>query len=916
MPHCLPDGYINQTMLMGEIKADKNQTLPVWLFVYTLLIGFAVKVVMLCPGIFKPYPFKHGYEPELTEQLKYIATCTCSAGENKCTVLRNLIGVISCMPRDCRCRYHVIFTDEGHRADQKAMWHKLCNLLVAIPNFGGSSYEENVMQFSQMWTEETKKLDLHKLDDSGSKVIEQSIMDRISGKAVVRKLKREAGWATMEAGVLAGLEAACDGLETSLREKKSTKLNVHRDDCADWSPRDRASLPLRMHYLARAKPIEDERTVPAQHVAPGTWYYKVPPDARIEDWLELRAQAMEYVYAIDNQDEMDFNVPLRTSRGKAGGLNFSENYLTVFSERPENLYGDDRDDAPCLFSICDARHQFQQDFFHTTLPYFFTEEGDLNTNVAFTQCPQHFHEMQDKLDYLDNNNAAFFRLNCMIRNCCGGVSSCGTNGTWMIKHRDNSTVWEAEKKRVRDIDRRRRAHVIERRVFHESCKVEDTASSLQAVLLGRRSQFINRRLSYGMAKDPENYLAAVQRWAEGGVVLSLQTFLSCHRGVYMVWMTFIFFLIFVASLIRLVSRANTSWLVVELGWVTQDVMDSFTDPAIQTMLGWAQHWVASEYLRMHPQIMEDYVVMFFQFVVWLGMLVLTMVIVWAVTLSAKCCRRRCCLFPDEMRWWARLLVSMDNLTYFFWFWTSFFWIGFNYYSVFARKRYHFSAEGMFGFMLFVNILNWGMTIASAMRYQLEESMESNEVIFLTLDNVWRSTQLFYITAPLLAYSIIEGIRDYLRYQFYGEDISFWSGGDRGAMSKDLVKYWTLLLIFGAIIAWIYYFAFGGMQHQGAISACLIVTIIAMDVLHPCAYLWVGNAKLTREEVNKMSWYQCLTSSRWWARRLYAVILNPAMTGILRWFNPAWQLSMPFICLWLPYLGVSQAFTSLGMNTQR
>ena len=65
-------------------------------------------------------------------------------------------------------------------------------------------------------------------------------------------------------------------------------------------------------------------------------------------------------------------------------------------------------------------------------------------------------------------------------------------------------------------------------VFHLA---EDTASSLQTVLRGRRSQFINRRLSYGMAKNPVDYLAAVQRWAEGGVVLSLQTFFSCHKGI-------------------------------------------------------------------------------------------------------------------------------------------------------------------------------------------------------------------------------------------------------------------------------------------------------------------------------------------------------------------------------------------------
>lgn len=34
--------------------------------------------------------------------------------------------------------------------------------------------------------------------------------------------------------------------------------------------------------------------------------------------------------------------------------------------------------------------------------------------------------------------------------------------------------------------------------------------------------------------------------------------------------------------------------------------------------------------------------------------------------------------------------------------------------------------------------------------------EANEVISLSMDNIWRSTQLFYISAPLLLYSIIKG----------------------------------------------------------------------------------------------------------------------------------------------------------------
>ncbi|CAE8626033.1 unnamed protein product [Polarella glacialis] len=920
MANCSLDGDIPMEYLVGAIHDEKNQTTPVWLFVYVLLIGFCVKVVMLCPGIFSSYPHCHRYSHELTQHLRYIVVCIPSAGENKATVLRNLVGAIGCMPRDCQCRYHVAFVDEGHRNEQKIMWQKLGNVIATIPDFGENTYEENAMQFFQMWTEETKKMDRGMIRDSSSEAMEPDILERMSGRTALSKLKRESGWSAMDPKSLMLLEAAIDVLEADVDDRKSSRLNLHKDDYADWEPKDRNCIPLRMHYLARARPIEDERTIKAQHVAPGTWYYKVPTVLDNTQWLRHRAQAHEMVYGLQDQDPTMHNVPLRTSRGKAGGLNFAENYLSILAERSDNLYGDARDHAPCLFSIADARHQFQQDFFHTTIPYFFTEEEELCEYVAFTQCPQYFHEMQDKLDYLDNNNAQFFRLNCMIRNCCGGVSSCGTNGTWMIKHKEGAVVWEKEQRRVRDqASGKKSMQVIERRIFHESCKVEDTASSLQQVLLGRRSQFINRRLSYGMAKNPTDYLAAVQRWAEGGVVLSLQTFLSCNNGVYMVWFTWIFFLCFIASLFRLVNKTDTTLLIVHYGILEQSDVDIVLNPVVH-WTGAALKGLYGDYYLEHPDLVKDYVMMTFLFVVWIACLALILFGIFLFTEVLKCCTRRCglrfcCVFPNEMRWWGRLLISMDNLTYFFWFWTAFFWIGFNYYSVFTVRSYHFSSTGMFAFMFIVQVISWGLIISASMRSTLSTSMEANEVIMLTMDNIWRSTQLFYITAPLLMYSLIKGTQDYTRYQFYGEDISFWTGGDRGEMSKNLVKWWTLFLIIGAVVAWVYYAAVG-WKEQGTLSPCIIVTMIALDVLHPCTYLWVGQTKMTQEEANNMTWGQALSSRGWWERRIYSLILNQFLTGLLKWLGPAWFVAMPFATLFMPYIGVNQAFMMIGVPSNR
>eukprot|EP00933_Yihiella_yeosuensis_P073087 TRINITY_DN8165_c0_g5_i1.p1 TRINITY_DN8165_c0_g5~~TRINITY_DN8165_c0_g5_i1.p1 ORF type:complete len:1495 (-),score=312.76 TRINITY_DN8165_c0_g5_i1:139-4623(-) len=923
MPHCLADGTINHTMLVAEsIEPGRNRTTPVWLFIYCLLIGFAVKTVTLCPGIFSSYPHCRRYNPELTESLRYIVVCIPSAGEAKSTVLRNVVGAIGCMPKGCRTRYHVVQLDEGHRHEQKVCWKKLCDLIAVIPGNDGKfgDYEENVLQFFHMWVDETNKMDLGKLRDGSKADMEPDILARISGRTSLAKLKKESGWSAWDPAALAPLEAAIAVLEDELKDKKSQKFNLHRDDVADWEPRNKHILKLRMHYLARSKPQEDERTIKAQHVAPGTWYYKVPPDAENSQWLALRANATEMVYGQETDELTTLNVPVRTSRGKAGGLNFTENYLSIYADRPDNLYQTEQDEQPYLFSICDARHQFQQDFFHTTIPYFFDENEELNESVAFTQCPQYFHEMQDKLDYLDNNNAQFFRLNCMIRNCCGGVSSCGTNGTWMIKHKEGSLVWETDKRRVRDTStKRKKAQLVERRIFHESCKVEDTASSLQQVLRGRRSQFINRRLSYGMAKNPTDYLAAVQRWAEGGVVLSMQTLLGCHKGVYMVWCTLIFFFAFIFSLFHLMHKTDYELLIVQWGMMPQSVVDTVQDPMVNMLQSIADA-TKSEYYAHHPKLLKEYVSMTMQFIIWVASLAAVVFLLYLVTeflgfLTRRCGVKLCCIWPNEMRWWGRLLISMDNLTYFFWFWTAFFWIGFNYYSLFAERSYHFSATGMFTFMFIIQILSWGMIIASSMRYTLETSMEANEVISLSMDNIWRSTQLFYITAPLLLYSIIKGIQDFTRYHFYGEDISFWVGGDRGAMSTNLVKYWTLFLILCAVFAWIYWLV-EGRFHQGKLSAVLIVTLIALDVLHPCTYLWVGQTKMTKEEANKMTWMQALRSRGWWERRIYALVLNQGVTGLFKWLGPVWFVAMPFLTLVMPYIGVNQAFMMLGSTTQR
>jgi hypothetical protein len=586
-----------------------------------------------------------------------------------------------------------------------------------------------------------------------------------------------------------------------------------------------------------------------------------------------------------------------------------------------------------LFSIADARHQYQPDFFHETVPFFFTKgTEEVNTKVAFTQCPQFFPEMPDDVDYLDTNNSNFFRLNCMLRNCCGGVSSCGTNGTWLIRDRragvkGSDSLWDMD---TVEPNRQGFTQLLEYRFFHESCKVEDTASSLDRVVKGKHSQYINRRLSYGMAKDPVDYLAAVQRWAEGGVVLSLQTFLGCGEGIHMIWATFLLFVAFISSVGHLVYGFGTR-AVLSFASEVLTGGDDLERWAVDGARGQAD-WIVDVvgFPISHREAWGEIVL---DTEIWLAEIATAVAVMGLLTSLSSflhhctCCgrrrRQRRTRWPTSMAQWARLAITMDNLTYFLWFWTAFFWVGFNYYTVFAPKTYYFEAKGMVIFSWVLQVLAWSLVITATSRYRMDQSMAANEVFFLSLTNIWRTTQLFYITAPLTVYSILMGCSDFSRHRVLDVDISYWVGGDRGAVSKSITQWWTLLLIFGMIFSWICFFT-NLVPYVDAISL-MIVTFIAMDVMHPCAFLWLGTAK---EKLPKklpspfkkvrgtvlsilLMLYWITLCPAFWRNCMRAVVFHPRTAGFIKWVGPVQHVMFPILTIFIPELGVNQALLLLA-----
>jgi len=105
-------------------------------------------------------------------------------------------------------------------------------------------------------------------------------------------------------------------------------------------------------------------------------------------------------------------------------------------------------------------------------------------------------------DILDVLNGMTFNIMNVIRNRCGGVTSCGTNAIWQINAREFS---------------RKKDESVTEEYFDSRTKIEDTASTHLQFCRGKRSVYVQEKIS--IAKLNSDYLCAMQRWAEGAVQL-------------------------------------------------------------------------------------------------------------------------------------------------------------------------------------------------------------------------------------------------------------------------------------------------------------------------------------------------------------------------------------------------------------
>lgn len=557
-----------------------------------------------------------------------------------------------------------------------------------------------------------------------------------------------------------------------------------------------------------------------------------------------------------------FAAPLCGSRGKGG----AQNHALMLLKNRRLLRGkrDPEKSKRGLFTILDARHQPKPDYYEKVLPWFFRhkekeDEGagtgavadetgqsqsryKLDHRVAFAQAPQAFADLEETEDTLDTTNGMMFNMLNNVRNSCGAVTSCGTNCTWQLLESDQLTD----------------------DFFDARTKIEDTASSHKAFLRGCRSLYVNDKCVIGVAKRSARYLGAVARWSEGAVQLFWVTLFDRGGSIRTVVFMNVFFVLSIYGVLVLCTVRPK-----EVLFFCTDVEKGICKELFEFIFTWDPLGTTIPFVE--GAVLMTAVMAFYWF----------------------CFGVMQCIYGAAVV--ARRIVMMDNLTYF---WSSnspFFWVFLNCYMVFTG-----------GLPFKYEILEWMAWLISIkiLQYILLYTMKSKGDC--TELAIWRSQQMFFVTAPLHQLSIINGTKTGFRIIFRAGDLSFWDT-DNADQVLFLVKIWltlimgvTLVAVLGVIFAGIHsrYNSNVSLINDAMRAATLILVLLAICVFDAFLDVWELTAKITKvaEEKWKPPEPGCWNRFRWrlcegWSRFLKFFLRARSKEWVFRWFM---DLGLPIL----------------------
>jgi len=352
--------------------------------------------------------------------------------------------------------------------------------------------------------------------------------------------------------------------------------------------------------------------------------------------------------------------------------------------------------------------------------------------VAFVQLPQSFNSLTLDNDIFDMRNEYLFRLANNIRSGVGAITSCGTNAVWNYDIKFQATPLEHR--------------------FNEDTMIEDTASSHDVIIAGRKGVYHFERLVLGARKGTNDYLAAVFRWSKGAVQLFWTTFwFPRYRYVW----PFVDLIIHVFPTIACVYYMQTVKL------------DECHRTDLSTRFG-----VVPCHSGPAAGLVSDPV-----FVIY---------VIWMCTLATG---------SFHYHRMGAFTVMLENVTYFFTSLSAFYWCALPPYMCIARHAVP-------------NIFDTQILTAGALWLQGHMALLIHIIkVWSPLENgskpsdtsLLRAQQMYFLSAPLHVLAIVFGMKDGFDIIFRKKDASRWSSFD-SVMALTTVKLWVISLVSVMIFA--------------------------------------------------------------------------------------------------------------------
>jgi hypothetical protein len=558
---------------------------------------------------------------------------------------------------------------------------------------------------------------------------------------------------------------------------------------------------------------------------------------------------------------------LRPARGKSGGMNHAVDILDAYLVRRSNCVRKLRElkedgittkTGRLFFAIFDCRHMGTQGFWDAVVPHFFRYVShsnpwlrtlDINTKVAFVQLPQTFAGLDLDEDFFDMRNEYGFRIANTVRSGVGGVTSCGTNAVWNYEIQmqkrsdmhDANDVREGRKwafqtetggeKKVTTYDWTEvpldELSAIPIR-FNEETMIEDTASSHDQIIAGRKGIYHFERLVIGARKGTSDYLAAVYRWSKGAVQLFWTSYWPFSHYYAWPWIVMVAY-------------------VLPIGVCT--VYLQLTDMEGDRSLSWANS--LCDLAKSFGQQEGEGVCCKGVMTIWVLILnpVYIGYFIYMVSLFS-------CAFV--IRKVAAYVIMFENTTYFFNSLAAFFWLAVPIYICYTGKvplQYDAAVLTLGG--LWIEVHGWIILLYIREWAPLEKGCKPKEQSLL------RAQQMYFITAPLHCLALMSGMISGIGVVFFSQDASRWSSFDN-AVPLIAAKLWVIFLVnalFVSICVGCVKLIILGITAKtttliiGVLSCMILLTLIAEPAIAMFFYKWIHATKKNKDNC----WNNCTSS---------------------------------------------------------